>query len=133
MGLYVSFDAWKGPYGAFHRWRNHMAQVGGYPLKTFKDRYYTWDAADIDWENISPDQHDGVWEKPPEDPLMVLIVHSDCEGEIPADLAEPLADRLEGLFPSIAPDDPDKLFQKTVRFVAGLRKAANEGLPVKFG
>jgi hypothetical protein len=39
---------------------------------------------------------DGTWNKPPKDPILILLCHSDCSGSIAPDDAALLADRLEG-------------------------------------
>jgi hypothetical protein len=59
--------------------------------------------------------------------------HSDCDGEIPAEMCGPLADALEALLPRM----PERALYDiarpaTVRFIAGLRRAAAAGEAVEF-
>ena len=61
------------------------------------------------------------------DPLMYLLIHSDCDGVIKPEHGAPLADRLEELLPFVE----DK--QRTEQFIAGLREAAQADEDVEFG
>lgn len=85
------------------------------------------------------------------DPIKILLNHSDCEGQIPSDQCEVLADRLE----EIIKDWPERVRLKTDPFwqergypaemnlndhdttharglVEGLREAAKIGKPLEF-
>jgi hypothetical protein len=70
------------------------------------------------------------------DPLIVLLAHSDCEGEIQEDFCGPLADRLEELLPLLGEEDGGghigSYTTKTEQFIRGLRAAAEAGEPVGF-
>jgi hypothetical protein len=67
-------------------------------------------------------------------PINVLMAHSDCDGEIPADTCGPLADALEGLMTHMPQRGIyDEKRPATERFIAGLRKAAAANEPVEFG
>ena len=132
MGLDTTHDCWHGAYSAFTRWRNKLAEVAGY--KFYKEGGI--DQPLIDWGHITQENLFGQWKETPKDPLMVLIAHSDCEGEIFPEQAEPLADRLEALLP-LLPDDEagghiGNWRAKTQQFIDGLRAAAKEDEPVEF-
>jgi hypothetical protein len=99
---------------------------------------------EIDADQLTDDNFLGKWETPPEDPLVVLVAHSDCEGEIPPDLCGPLADRLGGLVDKLDNGEArdggpfhralyDGEREATLRFIKGLREAAAVGEPVIFG
>lgn len=134
MGLDTSHDCWHGAYSSFNRWREAVAVAAGYAV---------YDVADhrsgrivptvmLDWGHIMLQNLLGDWEKPPHDPLIVLIAHSDCEGFIHPEHAGPLADRLEELLPLLN-DDPIIGHQaKTRQFIAGLRAAVAAGEAVDF-
>ncbi len=73
--------------------------------------------------------------------LVPLLRHSDCDGEIPPEQCGPIADALEALLPRLDPSpEPDRPQRAdydgsraaTQRFIAGLRKAAAAGEPVRF-
>lgn len=141
MGLDTSHDCWHGSYGGFARWRNQVVQAAGFEL--IEDKY----GPNYDLDTIYPDwTHDnimGLWaDGTPEDPLMVLLVHSDCDGAIYREHLLPLAERLEGLIPALTaiPDEyrdsqtlpeysPEALAR---RFAAGLRAAHADGEIVDF-
>ena len=154
MGAFVSHGCWdSGSYARYHRWRDHIALVGGYHLVEVRNyicahtdrerdysRYYTGvDEYDnevfihrrgiilLDWHKISYANVMGIWREPPDDPLKVLLVHSDDEGYIHPEHAAPLADRLEALLPNVG-DYPhenmvDEYRRITRNFIDGLRKA----------
>jgi hypothetical protein len=115
-----------------------LAEVAGYAVAKI-----VWDEDGlnseqpvIDWGHITKGQLMGKWEETPDDPLLVLIAHSDCEGTIYPEQAGPLADRLEELLPRLpdeeAPGHIGHWGQKTQKFIDGLREAAAEGEPVEF-
>ena len=131
MGLNTTHDAWQGPYSLFHEWRTVVARAAGYKID---GDMWALDA-ELPYGAI-----DGEWEKTPSDPLVVLLAHSGCDGEIRPAQAGALADRMEELLPSIekadnledlGPDDYGVF--ATRRFIDGLRRAVEEGEPVLFG
>ena len=123
MGVDVSHDCWQGPYTAFHRWRTKIAEVAGYTDQ--------WpDGLLIGNHEDSEDFLSGTWKKTPDDPILILLCHSDCDGEITVEHAKALADRLEGLLPKLRGGD---YRQRTEQFIAGLRDAAAAGETVEFG
>jgi hypothetical protein len=67
-------------------------------------------------------------------PINVLMNHSDCDGEIPADVCGPLADALEALMSKKMPPRAlyDQMRPATERFIAGLRLAASRSEAVGF-
>ena len=137
MGLDTSHDCWHGAYSAFTRWRNKLAEVAGYEiLKVQYDDGYIMDTIMLDWGHLH-DQLMGEWDETPEDPLLVLLVHSDCEGCIYPEQSGPLANRLEELLP-LLPTEDDKGHignwrEKTQKFIDGLRKASMNYEVVEFG
>ena len=128
MGLDTSYDCWHGAYSAFHRWRTRIAEVSGYASK--------WpDGLEIDDAEDGAAVADGTWKKLPNDPILVLLCHSDCDGQIAPEHAGPLADRLEGLLPNLHGDGGGYLGDykaATERFIKGLRQAAADGEPIDF-
>jgi hypothetical protein len=66
-------------------------------------------------------------------PINVLMNHSDCDGEIAAEVCGPLADALEALVKHMPQRGIyDEKRPATERFINGLRKAAAAGESVKF-
>lgn len=136
MGLDTSHGCWHGGYMGFTLWRNTLAEAAGYELGKMKECPWV-DVVLIDWGHVTEENLAGIWESTPEDPLLVLIAHSDCDGEIVVRDTGPLADRIEDLIPVIEGDDgtprKDWLLEKTRRFVEGLRRASAAGESVEFG
>jgi hypothetical protein len=152
MGLDTSHGCWHGAYSEFHRWRQHIAVAAGLPplelMKGFYGRIrsanptFSLGAAGedlkvlesfvqlenrglpISWDCLRPDQH-----------LYFLLSHSDCDGQIPADICGPLADRLEQLLPLLTVDcggHIGDINEKTRTFIDGLRKAHSANEAVEF-
>jgi hypothetical protein len=135
MGLDTSHDCWRGAYSAFSRWRDQLAKVAGYEFAVLKDDYR--ETILIDWGHIVEKNYQGQWDEMPADPLIVLIAHSDCDGEILPEHAGPLADRLTELLPLLPDGDGGGHIgnwrTKTQQFIDGLRLAVEQGEPVEFG
>lgn len=142
MGLDTTHDCWHGAYSAFSRWREYLAEVAGYTMHTHPE--LPGRTPDIDWGNIErtigldlfgrwpavPVRPDGT-----PDALIVLLAHSDCEGEIQEDMVGPLADRLEELLPLLEGDGGGHIGsyrEKTQTFIDGLRRAEAAGEAVGF-
>lgn len=139
MGLDTSHDAWHGAYGAFSRFRNEVAQVAGYDVLpvTYPDgsQYAT---VLIDWGHLPRRCYQGDWAgQDPEDPLLYLVAHSDCDGHLKPEACGRLADRLEELLPEISklPDDGGHIGvwrEKTLKLIKGLRLAAANNERLEF-
>jgi hypothetical protein len=156
MGLDTTHDAWHGAYSAFSRWRDKLAEVAGYTFHAHGEPFKLGGTGmevmgtsrvlvDLDWGGIeSVIGHDlfGRWPRIPvrhdgtPDPLIVLLAHSDCEGQIQSEFCGPLADRLEELLPLLGDEDGGghvgSYAAKTETFIRGLRAAAEAGEDVEF-
>lgn len=120
MGLDTTHDCWHGAYSAFSRWRQKIAEVAG--LGTLDD--YIGYGGDKRW--------------PVDSPLVILLNHSDCDGEIQWEDCGPLAEALERLLPSLsnAGDGGGHIGsyeEKTKQFISGLKLAASRKENVEFG
>ncbi len=73
--------------------------------------------------------HGVPWDSLTPDPILALLKHSDCEGEIAVEDLLPLADRLY----AIAPNIPG-WWQSgaAIKFADGCRAAASKNEPVEF-
>jgi hypothetical protein len=118
MGLDTTHDCWHGPYSSFMRWREEVCRAVGWgELRDYLG-------------------FGGAKQFPADDPLSVLLAHSDCDGEIAAEECLPLAERLEEIAPTL-PDEPkwhraESAQAKALQFAAGLRRAAAADEPVGF-
>lgn len=156
MGLDTSHDAWSGPYSAFMRWRRAVARLAGFPPLDIMEGFYeagpepprttgSWaqDGLVLRYfqEGRLPLKWEGLGDHVGDKRLVSLLVHSDCDGEIPANECGPIADGLEALLPAadMMPTqgdqkraDYDGVAAAIRRFVAGLRAAAAAGEPLEF-
>lgn len=131
MGLDTSHDCWHGPYGAFQLWRQELARAAGYQVvnerRGLGEPYY-----ELPWDQFEDKNYQGEWDSiPGDDPLMFLLVHSDCDGVIRPEHGIHLAGRMEQLLP-LLDDDVYRVREHTERFIDGLRKAAAAGEDVDF-
>lgn len=143
MGLDLSHGAGSMTYSSFNELRNAIAIAAGYGLRQIHIDMVGHTKAFIvpDIEELLPDGphrfNQGEWPALPEDPLLVLLAHSDCDGEIPAEFCTPLAKALEDLLPKIK-DGRGGVFpeyghrQRTQRLINGLREAAKAGEALVF-
>lgn len=163
MGLDTSHDCWHGAYSAFGRWREKLAEVAGLPplwmMEHFKspgDEPFMSYGDNLTLQNIAAtirrvtpqlsddaDDLDRIRRWPPipwaslePRPLLVLLTHSDCDGEIAASDCAPLADDLASLIPLLPDGEAGGHIghwrHKTQTFVDGLRAAAAAGEAVNF-
>lgn len=135
MGLDTTHDCWHGSYSAFGRWRDRISTLGGYTLRARTDGGSFGPPMEvaIDWDRFERKNYDGEWDTAPDDPLLVLIVHSDCDGHIKPEHAGPLADRLQAIMDAMPPRGlHDDCKPATERFIAGLRRAAAANERVEF-
>lgn len=120
MGLDTSHNCWHGPYSMFMRWRCwlHLYLTNDPKGATHEALRDAWKAGVYDDQTV---------------PINVLMAHSDCEGEIPAEMCGPIADALEALLVKMPERGTyDHARPATLRFIAGLRVAAAAGEPVVF-
>lgn len=128
MGLDTTHNCWHGPYSAFGRFRaavgeaakdvfGYVPDYGAHPARAFQG---WWD-----------DDHTYT------DVLDVFFVHSDCDGYIFPQQAEPLAKRLRQLVEHVPDDDCPENPQfstraRLTRFVFGLLDAVDTWQIVEF-
>ena len=134
MGLDTTHDCWHGPYSQFMRWRQWLnlfimterGEAGDEAARKIGYMGATTAALEKAWA-------DGHY-KDQSVPINVLMAHSDCDGDIPAEVCEPLADALEALLDRHMPQRGiyDEQRPATERFIRGLRKAAAAGEAVEF-
>lgn len=136
MGLDTSHGCWHGAYSAFSRWRNTLADAAGYGTQRVVYNGMTYDQPrGVNWEALTDANFQGEWEQTPEEPLVILFAHSDCDGAIYPRDAKPLADRLEELLPRLDGDGGGHIGSyraKTQAFIDGLRLAVSRDEPVEF-
>jgi len=138
MGLETTHGCYLGSYSLFHSWRTEIGRLAGYPTKIHRVDFCgvrtLKECLLFDETALPPNYAQGEWKHLPEDPLMVLLVHSDCDGRIKAEHCAPLADALEPLVPKLAGSAEDRQSDAATakRFIDGLRAASAAGEDVKF-
>jgi hypothetical protein len=85
MGLDTTHDAWHGPYSSFNRFRHKLADQIGIRLDDYKG--YS-DAGTKDLDSIPH-------------PIMPLLNHSDCDGELTPEQCKSIADGLDLILKSL--------------------------------
>ena len=152
MGLDTTHDCWHGAYSAFMRWRRAVARAAGIPLDLMDGFHECPMPEAMKWaaprdggpECKSPygpvlhswcERTDAflpiAWESLRPDPIHILLMHSDCDGEIEAKDCGPIADSLERLKPLIVGGDYRE-GASTQSWIDGLRRAAAAGENVEF-
>lgn len=120
MGLDVSHDAWHGAYSAFNRFRTKICQVAG--LGNLED-----------WEGFGGTKK---WPSVEKEPLVALLYHSDCDGEIPPEECVGIARRLRELAPNIPDEDGGGYIRNwrgsVLQFAEGCEAAAAANEPLEF-
>lgn len=133
MGLDTTHDCWHGPYSQFARWRQWLnlfvmterAKAGDKGAEAISHMGATAEAIDRAWNEGRYDDQSI--------PINVLMNHSDCDGEIPAEACGPLADALESLLEQMPERGIyDEKRPATERFIRGLRRAAAANEAVGF-
>ena len=134
MGLSVSHGCWRGAYNAFHAWRVKIAEVSGFPPLCLMEAF--WIPGEIGDpikylpEYLQKEISGSLpikWEPYQPDPLIILLRHSDSNGEIAWQDCFAIAQRLEEIIHLLpAEDDPGHIGNwndKTQKFIDGLRLA----------
>ena len=111
MGLDTTYECYNGSYGRFHAWRVKITEAAGLgDLDDYYDRGKEW----------------------PDDPIVILLNHSDCDGEIEAIFCKVLAERLAEILPLIEGEAKEWYRQKTQTFIDGLMAAHEANDNVEF-
>ena len=121
MGLDTSHECWHGSYGRFNAFREALAVAAKLPPLRSMAGFEARDQAEAGLP----------WDPYRDDPLVILLDHSDCDGEITAEEATPLARRLLAMA-EFSYDLAEEHRENARRFARGLFDAAARGEPVEF-
>lgn len=146
MGLDTTHDCWHGAYSGFGIFRELVGRAAGLPYREADEQYGDGmrRVLDIDWEQITDDQVAGDWAEPPcinrvgydpplTDPVLYLLIHSDCDGKLRCKYLKELKSRLEDLVPRFNELAGDGYGEGRLdRFIKGLGDAINKGDDVLF-
>lgn len=146
MGLNTTHGCWNGPYSGFAKFRELVGKAAGLPHKPSR---LSGEQLDINWEIVTKRQIMGHWgRKPPTvessgiydppitDPVLYLLVHSDCEGKLRRGYLPALKARLEELEPAydaLIVRSEHRYYASDLRhFIEGLEEAIGAGEHVEF-
>lgn len=133
MGLDVSHDCWSGAYSAFRRFRDAVAEAANWPMEEdeFGHPHYI-----LPRKELTLDNYQGDWDRVPgDDPLIIFLAHSDCDGVIHPQHAMHLARRLREIAPKLRHDGEGHIRSyrdNAIRFAEGLELAAKNNEDVEF-
>ncbi|MGB1013144.1 MAG: hypothetical protein ACPG4T_03335 [Nannocystaceae bacterium] len=126
MGLDVTHGCWSGGYGHFNSFRKDIAAACGGSFPPHKEDVKAHEpdlAVSSRWfydERVVPTEHVAG--------MLVLMRHSDCDGEIQPKEAEAVAGFLMWVEPRLAP----AFRENARRFASGCLVAASLNEPVEF-
>jgi hypothetical protein len=153
MGLDTSHGAWHGAYSAFMAWRLKIAEVAGYPPLELMEGFYSpnnhsdpfvlleykfpkGDELEMSALRRFKKQLPIKWQNFEENPLIYLLTHSDCDGDLSYGKCKGIADELEKLLPLLPDEDAGGHIGnwrlKTQTFIDGLRLAHSKKEKLKF-
>lgn len=147
MGLDTSHDCWHGSYGGFAEFREAVGKAAGFNYRTRKDELGSHSLLDIDWDSVPIERLYGKWGKQPPtvesvgiydppitDPVLYLLVHSDCDGKLRRGYLPALRNRLEEIEPAYRAQFHDDSFMagRLRVFVEGLDRAIAANQHVDF-
>lgn len=152
MGLDTSHNAWHGAYSAFNRFRTEIAHLAGFPPLELMEGY--WGTNDnpftlldykypigneLEYSNIRrlKERLPIKWDVFEKHDLIVLLTHSDCDGDINPGECKRIANGLEKLLPLMDGKDLGghigNLQEKTKQFIKGCREAHAKKEKLTFG
>lgn len=154
MGLDTSHDCWSGSYRKFNRWRTWLAKQIGLPLermqgycnyyitkeeydqteRIFTDNMTRYSEPYRSCMNVLEDMIDSraiPWSIMGDDPITLLLFHSDCDGSIKWYDCKKLSLRLFKIIKNIEHNGWE--YEKTKDFALGLIRAYKLKENVVFG
>ena len=133
MGLDTSHDCWHGAYSSFDCWRTEICRAAGYGGINKREGFGGKEPWPVPLFNSESDIS-GMAAAAATDPILVLLMHSDCDGIIPAAHCAAIADRLDAILPKVRNADAGRPshVDDTATFARGLRLAAERGEDVEF-
>lgn len=151
MGLDISHDTWHGAYSAFMTWRKKVAELAGMPplelMEGFYDHLppndrhlptlYNGGPHEYSYSLIQLDKRLPIkWASLKENPLHVLLFHSDCDGILEWEYLPGIIEELEKLLPLFPEENAGGHIgnwrQKTQTFIDGCKLALSEQENLEF-
>lgn len=131
MGLDTTHDCWHGSYSGFKDFRDELGQASGFDVTN-----YDWDSISEEqlrghWGDLKPEIKDGLYDPPRHDPILYLLIHQDCEGELEWRYLPELKVSLEKVRDS-GHEFGDYVKKHLDQFIKGLDLAISHGESVGF-
>jgi hypothetical protein len=131
MGLDTTHNCWHGSYSGFQEFRIELGLAAGFDIKN-----YDWDSITDQqlrghWGDHKPEIKDGIYDPPRHDPILYLLIHQDCEGEIEWRNLAGLKESLEKLRDS-GYEFSDYTAEHLQQFIEGIDVAIKCGDSVEF-
>ena len=137
MGLCTFPVGYEGSYTGFQMLRTEIARALGYETDQTNPLRSSYHLRPEQYRYINDLTLMGEWDSVPEDPALVLMIHEDCDGMIPHEIAGQLADRIESAIPNLRENEPthsEVRYRDMARtFVSGLRLCAEGEFAMEFG
>ena len=114
MGLDTSHNCWHGPYSTFNSFRTEVAKLVGITLSHMQGF-----GGFVEFSSNE------------EEPLNILLSHSDCDGVITHQETLPLANRMQEILDQ-NPQLESWVKERMVQFINGLKDAYEAGEDVDF-
>lgn len=142
MGLDCSHNAWHGSYSSFHQWRKKIAELAGLPPLDLMEGFYLRKNVSVINPTLGPQSNQFLteldaqlpikWKCLKYTPLIELLNHSDCDGQLFSERCGSIADELEKLLPKMEDESLSWIRASTIQFIHGLRSAAAAGDNLEF-
>jgi hypothetical protein len=114
------------------RFRHAIAEAAGWPMTDVDGRSSYW----LPYDELTMDNFAGHWDRVPgDDPLIVFLAHSDCDGVIHPEHGVHIAKRLREIAPLLPEEGSGhirSMRDSTIQFAEGLEAAAAAGEDVEF-
>jgi len=145
LTLEITQGCWNADTGspmAFLQWRALIARAAGYPMEIQNIDGARFEAPALPLESVTEENALGVWDTPPDDIVLVLLIHMSHDGVITPRDAGPLADELQrlldiGAIAEASYASPDSIVRhvermRTEQFIHGLRVCVKSNDPAQF-
>lgn len=141
MGMRATNDAWSGSCSGFNAWRNRIAIILGIGTKEFTYKgamgfSKTMIVPNYDEKAYTAKNYMGMWKSIPEEPIMLLLAHSDCEGVLKVKHLKLIVQRLEEMLAyarlTLSNEPQFGFYEETEKFIDGAKKCIEQNVQMEF-
>lgn len=124
MGLSVDYGCFQGSYSSFNEWRNEISKLLGYGDILKREGF----GGNKNWDDLI------------DDPIYILLYHSDCDGVIKLQESKLLVNRLQTVYITQLENEIDRNpldyywygSTRTKKFIDGLISSIKSGDDIYF-